>query len=82
MTEGEEGQAGAALVCPGHRATDDKGLRREAFLGGALDVGRFRRVVEFFVVGFAPADDVVLLGLRQSFETIQVVAPQLEGGKA
>ncbi|MNZ44124.1 hypothetical protein D3C78_617480 [compost metagenome] len=82
MAEGEEHQAGLLAVGPGHRAAQDEGLRREAFLGGALDVGGLGSVFQLLVVALAPADDVVLLLFRQSVEAVQIVQPVLHGGEA
>ncbi|MNY33878.1 hypothetical protein D3C86_1681770 [compost metagenome] len=80
-TEGEEHQAGAVTFDPRHRTTDHERFRGEAFLGGAFDVGRDRRIVELFVVAQAAAHDVVLLMGRHRIEAFEVVLPLLDRGE-
>ena len=45
-------------------------------------MGRFGRVFELLVVAQTPADDIVLIGLRQRFEMVEVVDPLLGRDKA
>jgi len=45
-------------------------------------MGRNRGAIKFFVVAQTPADNVVLLGLRQLFEMIEIMDPLLVRDKA
>lgn len=82
MTKREEHQPRLTILGPGHRTTYHEGFRGKAFLGSALGMGRFRGVVEFFVVAMAAANDVVTLLGRQCGETVEVVLPLLDRGEA
>jgi len=65
LPERNKHQTFAALVGPWHGPAYHEVLRLETFLSGSFDMGRNRRVIKFFVVAQTPADNVVLLSLRQ-----------------
>src|SRR5260221_5187460 len=80
--EGDEYQSRPGRVRPGHRAPQDEGFRRKAFLRGSLHVRGKRRTSELLVVAFAAADRVVLFLARHRGEPSQIVPPLLPGDNA
>jgi hypothetical protein len=79
---GDELQAVAAQVAPGHGAAQHEGRRLEVFLRGALDVRARGRFGDLLVVGQAAADHEVALGLGQGGHAVAEVQPALHQHEA